>query len=101
MKKSLSMDEFSTFNIEIVSTMLKQLIHVSFYRKGYDTLSDDLVYQLYVGGREKYRQYIYWQMASSDDYSQHKDGIYVIEHIGRADDYTISVLGGKLQCYRI
>lgn len=60
MKKSLSMDEFSTFNIGDSIDDVEAVDPIAaLYRKGYDTLSDDLVYQLYVGGREKYRQYIY------------------------------------------
>lgn len=102
MKKSLSMDEFSTFNIGDSIDDVEAVDPIAaLYRKGYDTLSDDLVYQLYVGGREKISTiHLLTDGIVRIDYSRNKDGIYVIEHISRADDYTISVLGGKL-CYLI
>lgn len=102
MKESLSMDAFSKLSVgdsmddvEIIDPI------ASLYRKGYDTLSDELIQQLYVDGRERISTvHLLTDGIVRINYNRDSDGEYIIEQIICADDYTISVLGGKL-CYLI
>lgn len=98
MKKSLSLDSFSKLGIgDYMADVEKVDPITSLYRKGYDTLSDEMVKQLYVNGREKISSV---HLLTDDivrmNYDRNSDEEYIIEEIFSADDYTIPVLWGQI-----
>lgn len=102
MKKSLGLEAFSKLSVgDNIADVEKVDPITSLYRKGYDTLSDEMVKQLYVNGREKISSvHLLTDGIVRINYTRNSDGEYIIDEIFSADDYTIPVLGGKL-CYLI
>lgn len=102
MKESLDLEAFSELSIgDSIDDVEKIDPIAALYRKGYDTLSDELIQKLYVDGREKISTvHLLTDGIVRINYSRDSNGKYIIEQIISADDYTIPVLGGKL-CYLI
>lgn len=102
MKESLCLTAFSELHIgDSISDVEKIDPIAAQYRRGYDTLSDELIQQLYVDGREKISTvHLLTDGIVRINYNRNSSGEYIIEQIILADDYTIPVLGGKL-CYLI
>lgn len=102
MKKTLELNDFSDLTI---GDTLKEVEHIdpisSLYRKGYDTLSDELVTKLYVNGREEITTvHLLSDGIVKITYDRDVNGEYIINYIHKSNEFIIPVLGGKL-CYLI
>lgn len=102
MRKSLDLESFSELSIgDSIANVEKIDPIAALYRKGYDTLSDELIQKLYVDGREKISTiHLLIDGIVRIDYNRVSKGKYFIDKIVSADDFIIPVLGGKL-CYLI
>lgn len=102
MKKTLNLEAFTTLEVgnSIDDVELIDPI-ASLYKKGYDTLSDEMIQQLYIEGPENISTlHLLSDGIVKINYCRTEDGNYIISKIISSKDFTISVLGGKL-CYLI
>jgi len=102
MKKSLEMSDFSTLeNGDSMDDVEKIDPIAALYRKGYDTLSDELIHSLYVNGKETISSvHLLTDGIIRINYTRNSEGSYIIEQIIKSENFTIPVIGGRL-CYLI
>lgn len=102
MKKSLTLTGFSDLQIgDTIDDVEKIDPIASFYRRGYDTLSDEQIQKIYVEGRETISTvHLLSDGIVKITYDRDSNGEYVINHIHKSNEFIIPVLGGQL-CYLI
>lgn len=102
MKKTLNLEAFSALAVGDSIDDVESIDPIaSLYKKGYDTLSDEMIQQLYVEGPENISTiHLLSNGIVKINYIRTADGDYIISKINSSKDFTISVLGGKL-CYLI
>jgi len=102
MKKSLKLSDFSALKEGDSMTDVEKIDPVTpLYRKGYDTLSDELLQKIYVDGRETISTvHLLTDGMARIDYNRNSEGEYIIDRIIISDIFTIPMLGGH-QSYLI
>ncbi len=102
MQSCLSIDDFSTLKVgDNIDDVNKIDSIADLYKKGYDSVSDELAIQLYVNGRESISSiHLLRDGIIRIDYIRISMGNYKIKKIWVNKDFIIPTLGGTL-CYKV
>ena len=98
MKKTLELNDFTELNIGDTISDVEGIDPIaSLFRKGYDTLSDEMIKKIYVDGHETISTiHLLKDGIVRINYIRHR-GDYIITHIYQSEDFKIPVLGGSLR----
>lgn len=101
-KKLLKMEDFSALTVGDSMENVEEIDPItSLYRKGYDTLSDEMIEKVYIKGKEQISTIHFLKDGIIRiNYDRDSTGDYIINQIITSDDFIIPVLTGKL-CYRV